>query len=227
MLYIIGTPIGNLEDLSYRQAKYLSLAEIILTEDTRSTGMLLQRSEQLFSFKRVPDQRLFSYYKENEFEKLPQIIEWLQEEKELVLISQAGMPLISDPGYFLVKTIIKQSIPFIVIPGPTAATTALIYSGFNPQEHMFLGFLPKKHSDILKVFEKIKQIKMVFPDISFIFYESPLRIKETLKLLDVSMPTSHICICRELTKKFEEILRGTPNQLIEKTYKGELTVVLS
>jgi 16S rRNA (cytidine1402-2'-O)-methyltransferase len=227
MLYIVGTPIGNLEDISYRQAKILTSSEIILTEDTRSTGMLLQRIEELFPFKRIPSQRLISYYKENEFEKLPQILEMIEEEeKEISLISQAGMPLISDPGYLLVNTLTKKNIPFTVIPGPTAVTTALVYSGFNPQEHMFIGFLPKKTNDVKKILLKMKEAKQGLPELVVIFYESPERISDSLDVIEEVLPAAELCICRELTKKFEECIRGKATDLKTKIYKGELTVVM-
>ncbi|MEO6508862.1 MAG: 16S rRNA (cytidine(1402)-2'-O)-methyltransferase [Patescibacteria group bacterium] len=227
MLYIIGTPIGNLDDLSIRQAKAIASAETLLTEDTRSTGRLLQKITELFSLQINPGQRLISYYKENEFQKLPEIMEMLEDSKEIALISEAGMPLISDPGLLIVKTVIKKNIPFIVIPGPTATITALAYSGFNPGEHMFLGFLPKKSSEILKLFEKLKQIKAILPDTVFVFYESPLRINDTLKLIDQSMPEAKISVSRELTKKFEETLRGTAKELMDQKFKGEITVAFT
>ncbi len=226
MLYIVGTPIGNLEDLSYRQAKVLASAKVILSEDTRSAGMLLQKIPELFTFK-ISEHRLISYYKENEFQKLPEILEMLEDAQDIVLISQAGMPLISDPGYLLLKNVIKQEIPFTVIPGPVASITALISSGFNPAEHMFLGFFPKKPQEIHKVLEKVKLIKAIFPCVVIIFYESPLRVSETLELISTHLPESDISISREMTKKFEETVRGKAKDLAQKNYRGEITVVIS
>jgi 16S rRNA (cytidine1402-2'-O)-methyltransferase len=226
MLFIVGTPIGNLEDLSYRQARTLAETELILTEDTRTTGTLLQRIPDYFPFKISDSTKLISYYKENEFEKLPQILSMLEEDMNIVLISQAGMPLISDPGYLLVKTVIKKGLAFTVIPGPTAETTALLYSGFNPQEHMFLGFLPKKTGEIKKLLEKFVEVKKNFPDMTAIVYESPNRINETLQIIAEILPEVPLSISRELTKKFEETKRGTASQLVHEQFKGELTVVL-
>lgn len=226
MLYIVGTPIGNLEDLSVRQAKIVANVEILLTEDTRSTGILLQKITELFSLKINENQRLISYYKENEFEKLSQIMEWLEEGRKIALISQAGMPIISDPGLLLVKQVIKQSLPLTVIPGPTAATTALIYSGFNPQEHMFLGFLPKRASEVRKTLEKVKQVKQIFKDTTFIFYESPLRAHATLSIIKEVLPDAELSIARELTKKFEEVIRGSVDDLLQRQYKGEVVLLL-
>ena len=111
MLYIVGTPIGNMEDLSLRQVKVITSAQIIVTEDTRSTGMVLKRIEELFGMRRNLECRLISYYQEKEFEKLPEIISLLEEGKEMVLMSESGMPLVSDPGYLLVKEVIKEKFP--------------------------------------------------------------------------------------------------------------------
>lgn len=226
MLYVVGTPIGNLDDLSYRQAKVISNADLVVTEDTRSTGILREKIQDFYNFKINPNQKLLSYYKEREFEKLPEVIEHIESGEEVVLISQAGMPLISDPGYLLIKTIIKKGLPFTVVPGPTASVTALIYSGFNPSKHMFIGFLPKKTSDIKKIFEKIKKIKESMPEMVVIFYESPNRIHETLQFIHEVFLGSEISISREMTKKFEETLRGTAKELKAQIFKGELTVVL-
>ncbi len=228
MLYVVGTPIGNLNDLSFRQAKTLAEAEIILTEDTRSTGLLLQRVKELFNFEINSSQKLVSYYKEKEFEKLPQIIEWLRDdEKEIALVSEAGMPGISDPGYLLIKHVIKRQLPYTVIPGPTAVTTALLHSGFDSQQFMFLGFLPKKENDIKKIFTKLLEIKKIMPEVTFVAFDSPNRVNDTMRLIDMISPEWNICIVREMTKKFEEVLRGTASELIEKEIRGEVTLVIS
>jgi 16S rRNA (cytidine1402-2'-O)-methyltransferase len=143
------------------------------------------------------------------------------------LISEAGLPLISDPGYLLTKTVIKKNLPYTVIPGPTALTTALIHSGFNPENFIFLGFLPKRTSELLRFNIKLKQLKSILPDLVFICYESPNRINKTLQLLDQDFPNIDVCVCRELTKKFEEIIRGKPKDLMERKFKGEITLLLS
>jgi len=225
MLYIVSTPIGNLDDLSLRQAKTLATSDIVLAEDTRSTQTLLNAIKKRFDLT-VTCSAVWSYYKEKEFQKLPKIIELLKQEKNISLISEAGTPLISDPGYLLVKSCIQRSLPVTVVPGPSAITTALIYSGFNPREHMFFGFFPKKESQILQLINRLKQIKIIFPDMVFVFYESPLRIKETLRCIGISKFNVEVVICREMTKKFEEIIRGPINELIKRDYKGEVTVVI-
>jgi len=236
MLNIVATPIGNLDDLSIRQAKTLASSDIILAEDTRSAQTLLNAIKERFPKLLITDDRLpivWSYYKEKEFQKLPEIIDLLKEGKNISLISEAGTPLVSDPGYLLVKSCIQRNLPITVIPGPSAVTTALVYSGFNPQEHMFLGFFPKKESQLLQLIDRLKQIKKIFPDMVFVFYESPLRIKETLRCIDLACRQAgtskwnpEVVICREMTKKFEEIIRGPIDELMKRDYKGEITVVI-
>lgn len=225
MLNIVSTPIGNLDDLSLRQAKTLATSDIILAEDTRSAQTLLDGIKKRFMLP-VTCSTVWSYYKEKEFEKLPEIIDLLKEGKNISLISKAGTPLVSDPGYLLVKSCIQRNIPITVIPGPSAVATALVYSGFNPQEHMFFGFFPKKESQILQLINRLKQIKTIFPDMVFVFYESPLRIKETLRCINTSGFDVEVVIAREMTKKFEEIIRGPIDELIKREYKGEITVLI-
>ncbi len=229
MLNIVSTPIGNLNDLSIRQAKTLAASDIILAEDTRSAQTLLDAIKNRF-MSHVSCSVIKSYYKEKEFEKLPEIIEFLKQGKNISLISDSGTPLVSDPGYLLVKSCIQRNIPITVIPGPSAITTALVYSGFNPSPpaggYMFLGFFPKKQSQVLQSIKRLKQIKIIFPDMVFVFYESPLRINKTLRCIDTSKFNVEVVICREMTKKFEEIIRGPIDELIKRDYKGEITVVI-
>jgi 16S rRNA (cytidine1402-2'-O)-methyltransferase len=225
MLYIVTTPIGNLEDISIRQAKTIASSDIILAEDTRSAKTLLDAIKEKFNISIVCS-TVWSYYLEKEFQKLPEIISLLKEGKNISLISEAGTPLVSDPGYLLVKSCIQRSLSITVIPGPSAITTALVYSGFNPQEHMFLGFFPKKEGQIVQLIEKLKQIKKIFPDMVFVFYESPLRINKTLQSIKRLKWNVEVVICREMTKKFEEIIREPIEEMIKRDYKGEITVVI-
>jgi len=226
MLNIVGTPLGNLNDLSLRQAQTIASADLILAEDTRSAGYLIQAIKERFNLSFNQNQRLISYYKEKEFQLLPKVLEWLNADLNLVLISESGMPLISDPGYLLVQTCIKKNLPITIIPGATALTTALVYSGFNPQHFCFLGFFPKKQSHLFQSINRMKQIKGIDKEMVFIFYESPKRINETLKTINEVYPEAEICIARELTKKFEEIVHGKANDLKERSFKGEITVVI-
>ncbi|NTU72844.1 16S rRNA (cytidine(1402)-2'-O)-methyltransferase [Candidatus Roizmanbacteria bacterium] len=227
MLYVVCTPIGNLDDLSRRQARTLADAEIILTEDTRSTGYLLERIVSDFSLTINPAQRLISYYKEKEFEKLPHVLELLNEDKMIALISEAGNPAVSDPGYLLIKHVIHNQLPFTVIPGPSAVTTALLHSGFDPCQFQFIGFLPRKKSHIISLLRNISEMKKIAPKLVTICFESPQRLPETLRIMNEIVPDMPICICRELTKKFEEVLRGKPQNFLDATFKGEITLVLS
>ncbi len=224
MLYIVGTPIGNLDDLSYRQARTIMASDILLTEDTRSTGLLLKVIEEIFPFQRNPKQRMISYYKEKEFEKLPEVIELLEKGKEISLISQAGMPLISDPGGLLIQHVVKKDIPFTVVPGPSAVTTAFIHSGFKSDQFMFLGFLPKKEGQLRTLLQKCADTKKLFKDLVFIAFESPNRIQKTLAILNDIMPAYNIVVTRELTKKFEEVTRGKAAKVMDRDYKGEITI---
>jgi len=222
MLHIVGTPIGNLKDLSIRQATAIMSADIILAENTSSAGILLQQIPLLFpDQERNPELRVMPFHKDNEFQKLSEVLELVDSDRNLVMISEAGMPLVADPGYALVKHLIKKGIAFEVIPGPTAWTTALLYSGFEVVGSVFLGFLPKKPQDKKKLLTKQLSSFSVA-----IFYESPFRIVETLEILEELHPTAQVVICRELTKKFEEVVRGTPSELKGRVYKGEITVVM-
>ena len=227
MLYIVGTPIGNLEDLSYRQGKILASSDIILTEDTRTTVFLLKKIESLFGLNKKKTQKLVSYYKEKEFERLPSVLKYIEDGLQISLISQAGMPVISDPGYLLVSTVIKEGLPFTVVPGPSAVTTALTHSGFKAENSMFVGFLPKRRAELIKLLYKIRQIKTLFPDAVFIAFESPNRIQKSLQMISDILPDIEVVVARELTKKFEEAVRGKPSELEKRKYKGEITLLLS
>ncbi len=226
MLYLVATPIGNLNDLSYRQAQTLSFVDYILAEDTRSAKILLKKITELFNFPVNPNQTLISYYREKEFEKLPEVIKLLENNKNVALISESGMPLISDPGELLLKEVIKRRLPSTVVPGPNAALTALVHSGFNTNKFMFLGFMPKKESETFKVIAKLKKHSELDKELVYVFYESPNRIKKTLELLNQNTPNAEVVVARELTKKFEEILRGKPKNLVSKKYKGEIIILI-
>lgn len=227
MLQIVGTPIGNLKDLSFRQAEAILYADIILAENTGSAGILLQQIPFLFpdlADLRNPELRVVGYHKDNEYQQLTEVLELIESDKKIVMISEAGMPLVSDPGYTLVKQLVKNKVSFEVVPGPTAVDTAVVYSGFNPSQFTFLGFLPKKTSDRKKLFESLKKSNnAVMP---LVFYESPFRIVETFEILELIAPNAQVVVCRELTKKFEEIVRGTPAVLKKREYKGEITLVV-
>jgi len=226
MLYIVATPIGNLDDLSLRQAKTIINSEILLAEDTRSARKIINAIKEKFGLIPINIQIIQSFYKDNEFDLTYKILKELGKGKNISMISESGMPLISDPGGFLVNEVIKRNIKFIVIPGSTALTTALVYSGFNSKNVMFIGFLPKKSTDIKKTIKNLIEINKIRKDLTIVFYESIHRINNTLKIFNELIPNANLCICREMTKKFEEVLRGRPKDLMNKKYKGEITVVL-
>ena len=230
MLNVVATPIGNLDDLSYRQAKTLTSSDMILVEDTRTAKNLIDRAKEVMrkyssdTSQKIP--KIESYYKDVEMQKLPFIMNWLERENTVSLISEAGMPLISDPGYLLIKACIQKRIEYTVIPGPSAVTTALISSGFKSDQFMFLGFLPKKERKLEKLIEKIISIQAIVPETVFVAFESPLRIHETLECIEKVLPRHQIVITRELTKKFEEIHRGTASELHTAEIKGEITLII-
>ena len=228
MLYLVGTPIGNLEDLSLRQAKTILTAGVLLAEDTRSAETLLNAAERLFHIPRNTQQIVVSYYKDREFEKLPYILSLLAKDKNVALISEAGMPLISDPGGLLAHHCRKHGIPFTVIPGPTSITTALALAGNSSHTWTYLGFLPKKPNDIKRLIEKIKLVPVFEKkDHVFVAFESPDRFNDTMKLFAEVIPAATISVCRELTKKFEEVFIGKPAELIDKNLRGEIVIIIS
>lgn len=225
MLYIVGTPIGNLDDLSIRACKVLCSVDIVLTEDTRSTHILLQKAKELVGQSNTVNQKVISYYQEVEFQKLPEIIDWLKQDKEIALVSQAGMPVISDPGYLLVQTAQKYQLPITIIPGPSSVDTALVLSGMKFDYFHFVGFLPKKPNDKAKLFSNLSQVASIMhrEDVVFVAFESPDRVSESLSQLYSQFPNISITLCRELTKKFEEIVI----QPDAKAYKGEIVILFS
>lgn len=217
MLFIISTPIGNLNDLSKRTIDTINECDLLLCEDTRRTIKLLNH----INIKK----KLISY---NDFcsdKKEKQIIEELKNNKNFGLISDSGTPLISDPGYKLIINAINNEIKITTIPGPTALIAALTVSGCTCDKFNFKGFMPKKKSDKFKIIESLKLEKT-----TNIFYESPYRIKETMRLISESIPNRKACIAREITKIHEEIIRGSIkkiyNDIKEKNLKGEIVIVI-
>jgi len=225
MLYIVGTPIGNLDDLSIRACKILCSVDIVLTEDTRSTHILLQKAKELVGESNTVNQKVISYYQEVEFQKLPEIIDWLKQDKEIALVSQAGMPVISDPGHLLVQTAQKYQLPITIIPGPSSVDTALVLSGMKFDHFHFVGFLPKKPNDKAKLFSNLSQVASIMhkEDVVFVAFESPDRVSESLSQLYTQFSNISITLCRELTKKFEEVVI----QPVVKAYKGEIVILFS
>lgn len=219
MLYIVGTPIGNVQDISYRAVATLFSSDIILAEDTRSAKTLLEKSKLLFDVPKHLTPKLESFHKDNEFEKLPAVLERLEEDKTISLISEAGMPTISDPGITLIQSAIRKGFPFTVVPGPTAVTTALVHSGFKAKKWMFVGYFPKKISERKKILKNISKISEIEPETVFVAFESPHRFVDTLALLESSF---EFIVGRELTKLYEEVIRSDYKEIKN---KGEMTIV--
>ena len=218
-LYIVGTPIGNLSDISYRAINILQNVSQIACEDTRQTAKIMSKYE----FKN----NLISFNKYNSFNKIPRIIKELNEGNSLALVSDAGMPSICDPGEDLVKKARSNGVPIVCIPGPCAALTALVSSGLPSSKFIFEGFLPKKNSEREKILLEISE-----REITSIIFESPHRlIKLLYELEKYCGEDREIRVCRELTKKFEQHIGDTISEVIEffknKEVIGEITVVVN
>jgi 16S rRNA (cytidine1402-2'-O)-methyltransferase len=217
-LYIVSTPIGNLEDITLRALRILKEVDLIAAEDTRHTGLLLKH----FGIQKP----LTSYFEGNELKKGEFILSRLKQGDRIALVSDAGTPGISDPGFRLVQLAIENQIPIVPIPGPSAVIAALSVSGLPTDAFLFKGFLPHKSKtrrDLLKQLEETKE--------TLIFYESPHRLTETLKDILEILGDREIVLTRELTKIYEEILRGKvseiQNQIKERKIKGEITLIIS
>lgn len=219
-LYVIPTPIGNLDDISPRIISALESADVIAAEDTRNTLNLLNYLEI-----KTP---LISNHKFNEMSKTATFIERLKNGENVAIVSDAGTPCISDPGYILVNAAVQEDIDVIGICGPCAATTALSITGFNADRFTFMGFFPRKEQNIKECISK--SIAGGVPIL--IFYESPKRILKTMEVLAEIIPDSNICLCNDLTKKFEKKYRGTPSEVVAQLSsnpnheKGEYALVI-
>ncbi len=230
-LYIVATPIGNLKDLSLRAMELLSSIEFIACEDTRKTGYLLKfiaETLKLDSSRRRPT--LLSYYEQNEFMRTPQIIAALKNGADVALISDAGTPTISDPGFKLVRACVQEGIPVDALPGPSSPVQALVLSGLPTDKFLFLGFLPKKPGHRKTLLENIvKSQELVKTTVSL--FEAPHRLLKTLHELKEIFGDIHIVIARELTKVHQEIRREPISASIahftKTTPKGEFVILLN
>jgi len=218
MLYLIATPIGNLADFSYRAISVIQSCDYLLCEDTRRSRILLNHY--------ALDKPLRSYHRFNEEKKKADILEDLRNGKTVGLLSDAGTPSIADPGLRLVMACREQKLPVIPIPGSCAAIVALVGSGLDTERFQFVGFLPKKRGEL----KKLLADALLYPGTT-ICYESPFRLKEALKVLEALDPERRVVIARELTKKFEEFIEGTPvflrERWKEKPPKGEIVILIS
>ena len=215
-LYLVGTPIGNYKDITYRAVETLASSDIIYCEDTRITSRLLSH----YNIKA----KLKSYHLFNENEVTSSIMEDVKKGLIVSIVSDAGMPGISDPGYLAVLKSIEEEINVEIIPGVSASITALVGSGIEPFKFTFIGFLNSNSSKREKELNLLKD-----NELPLILYEAPHRIEKTLELLDKIMPDRHIVLARELTKQYEEYLRGTPKEILEvvEELKGEMVIIIS
>ena len=215
--YFVCTPIGNLEDLSFRAKRILSTVDFILAEDTRKTRKILSHYGI--------DIPLKSYHDHNKVKVTPHIIELIKKGKRVALVSDAGTPLVSDPGYYILRKLVENDISFTVIPGPTAITTALVLSGMPSDRFAFLGYVPRKRGQRKKFLEEIREFRY-----TVIVFETPHRIEKTLNEIVEIMPDREIAIAREMTKLHEETIRGMAKEVLlriqGKRIRGEITLVI-
>jgi 16S rRNA (cytidine1402-2'-O)-methyltransferase len=218
MLYIVPTPIGNLKDITLRALEVLQTVDLILAEDTRNTGRLLQHYGI--------NKPLSPYHQHNEHKIVPHLVEQLAAGKTMAVVTDAGTPGISDPAFLLVRACAKAGVKVETLPGATAFVPALINSGLPANRFLFEGFLPLKKGR-QTLFKSLAEEER-----TILFYESPLRLVKTLEeLISYFGADRQCCVCRELTKLFEETKRGTLQEVADyfktKTVKGEIVVVVS
>lgn len=215
-IYIVGTPIGNLEDITIRAIETLKMVDIIYCEDTRNTSRLLSHYNIT--------KKLKSYHLFNENEITCELIERVKNGENVAIVSDAGMPCISDPGFLAVRDASNNGIDVVVVPGVSAGLMAVVASGITCSKYYYAGFLNSKPG---KRLEELK--KLSTKEETIIIYEAPHRIKETLELILQAMGDRYIVLARELTKKYEEYLRGTVSEILEivDNLKGEMVIVIS
>ena len=215
-LAVCATPIGNLEDITLRVLAELAAADVVLCEDTRHTRGLLQRHGI--------DARLVSYHEHNEAQRTAELLPRLAGGERVALVSDAGMPGVSDPGARLVRAALEAGVEVTVLPGPSAVETALVASGLVAEQYRFLGFLPRGEKRLAGLWSELAA--WPWPAVAF---ESPQRLPATLRSLAAVAPDREVAVCRELTKRFEEIARGPASELAKRFAeppKGEITLVL-
>ena len=217
-LYLVATPIGNLEDITLRALRVLRECDVIAAEDTRRTGLLLKH----FQISRP----MLSYFQFNEARRSEELLERLARGEKVALVTDAGSPGISDPGERVVKAAIARGFRVEAVPGPSALVAALTASGLSTEEFHFYGFLPHKSGQRRKQLDRLRDYQG-----TLVFYESPYRVEKLLGELAEVFPGRTVVLARELTKKFEEFLRGTPQELLEiarkRSLKGEFVVLVS
>ena len=215
-LAVCATPIGNLEDVTLRVLQELAEADIVLCEDTRHTRGLLERHGIRA--------RLLSYHRHNEASRVSELVPRLEAGERIALVSDAGLPGINDPGARLIAAALEAGAAVTVLPGPSAVETALVASGLAGLRYLFVGYLPRGEKGLAALWAELER----FPD-PVVAFESPQRLPATLRSLAAALPERRVAVCRELTKRFEEVARGTAAELLElfsDAPKGEVTLVI-
>jgi len=217
MLYVVGTPIGNLGDITLRALEVLKSVDLVAAEDTRHSGVLLKH----FGIKKP----FISYHEHNEAKRTAELVERLAGGEDVALITDAGTPGLSDPGLRLVRECIQRELSFTIVPGPSSILTALVGSGFSTEEFSFRGFIPVKAGQRERELRAAAEARE-----TVIFFESPYRLTKTLAACADIMPDRQLCVARELTKKFEEFRRGTAGELLAHYQvhapKGEIVLII-
>jgi len=224
MFYIVATPIGNLQDITLRAIKVLQNVDVIACEDTRKTGILLS---QILSSEN-PKPRLISYYEQNELQRIPEIISAIKDGLNIALVSDAGTPTISDPGFKLIRECIKEGIKVESLPGASSVLTALTVSGLPTDKFLFIGYPPKKPGHRKTLFENLTKLPI---KTTIILFESPHHLIRTMEGMRNVLGDINIVICRELTKVYEEIRREKISKSLEHfskiTPKGEFVILFN
>jgi 16S rRNA (cytidine1402-2'-O)-methyltransferase len=216
LLSVCATPIGNLEDVTLRVLRELGEADIVLCEDTRRTRILLDRHGI--------SARLLSYHEHNEAARTAELLPRLVAGDRVALVSDAGLPAISDPGARLVAAALEAGVPVTVLPGPSAVETALVASGLAGERYQFVGYLPRGERALASLWGELASVPW-----ATVAFESPQRLPATLRSLAGVLPDRPLAVCRELTKQFEEVVRGTASEVAERfpeSPKGEITLVI-
>jgi 16S rRNA (cytidine1402-2'-O)-methyltransferase len=216
-LAVCATPIGNLDDITLRVLAELRFADVVLAEDTRHTRGLLERHEIAAT--------LLSYHEHNEAVRVAELLPRLEAGERVALVTDAGMPLVSDPGARLVRAALAAGVPVTVLPGPSAVETALVASGLGGGPYAFVGFLPRKAGELEALWRETTSWGC-----AVVAFESPQRVGASLRALAAADPAREVAVCRELTKRFEEVVRGGAAELAERFAeppKGEVTLVVA
>ncbi len=216
-LYVVATPIGNLDDITLRALQVLRTVDLIACEDTRHTRVLLERHGI-----RTP---LVSYHEHNEDRRAPELLAHLRAGRSVALVSDAGTPILSDPGFVLVRRAVEEGIPVVPVPGPSAITAALSVAGLPPDRFVFLGFLPRRRAARRRLLAEVAALPW-----TLVAFEAPHRVEETLADVAAVLGERPVALVRELTKAFEEVLRGPASAVLaavrERLIRGELTLVI-